>query len=412
MHPTATPRVALFTDSYFEANGVARTATALESFAWQRDRPLLIVHGGESTQLVESGSVVRLELGRSRRSSVNLEHDLRVDLALWRHERRLAKVLRWFRPDVLHFTGPSDVGQLGAYLGLRQRIPMVGSWHTNLHEYASRRLLTKMSGFGERTCAHVGSFVERHGLTIMMLFYSLPRVVLVPNEEWRQVFESWTKKPTFVMTRGVDTTCFNPARRTRCDSVVNIGYVGRLSTEKNVRALAALQDALWAAGIVETRFTIVGDGCEREWLRTRLPGAEFTGVIRGDRLADTYANLDLFVFPSETETVGNVVLEAMASGVPVVAMARGGTRFIAASTDAALLARNESEFVDFGVQVVRDRVRRRAMGAAARGTALTRSWTAVFDVVYHAYDVAIARASRGKQPLEDTRAAIPAKQSA
>jgi len=412
MHPIAPPRVALFTDSYFEANGVARTATALEAFAWQRDRPLLIVHGGESTQLVESGSVVRLELGRSRRSSINLEHDLRVDCALWRHERRLANVLRWFRPDVLHFTGPSDVGQLGAFLGLRQRIPMVGSWHTNLHEYASRRLLTKMGAFGERVCARVGSFVERHGLSIMMLFYSLPRVVLVPNEEWRQVIESRTKKPTFVMTRGVDTAWFNPARRNRSDSAVNIGYVGRLSTEKNVRALAALQDALWAAGIVETRFTIVGDGCEREWLRLRLPGAEFTGVIRGDRLADTYANLDLFVFPSETETVGNVVLEALASGVPVVAMARGGTRFIAGSTDAALLARNESEFIDLAVQVVRDRARRRAMGAAARGTALTRSWPAVFDVVYHAYDVAIAQASRGKQPLKDTRAAIPAKQSA
>src|SRR5262249_35119417 len=156
-------------------------------------------------------------------------------------------------------------------------------------------------------------------------------VILAPNAEWKQTIEARTKKPTFVMTRGVDTTVFTPARRKRDDALVNIGYVGRLSTEKNVRALGRLQDALWSAGIVNTRFTIVGDGCEREWLRTRLPGAEFTGVLRGERLADAYANFDLFVFPSETETVGNVVLEAMASGVPVVAMARGGTRFVAAA---------------------------------------------------------------------------------
>src|SRR5262249_30698088 len=236
--------------------------------------------------------------------------------------------------------------------------------------------------FSDKTRARLGSTVERQALAVTMMFYRLPRVILAPNGEWRQTIEAWTRKPTYVMTRGVDTALFDPARRKRSDALVNIGYVGRLSTEKNVRALARLQDALWTAGIVNTRFTIVGDGSEREWLQTRLPGAEFTGVIRGERLADAYADFDLFVFPSETETVGNVVLEAMASGVPVVAMARGGTRFIASSTDAALLARDEGDFIDLAVELVRDPARRRRMADAARDTALTRSWAAVFDVVY------------------------------
>lgn len=412
MLSSRTPRVALFTDSYYEANGVARTSTALESFAWARDRPLLIVHGGEATQMIESGSVIRLELARSRRSSVRLEHDLRFDLAFWRHARRVASVLRWFRPDVLHFTGPSDVGQLAAALGRRRRIPMVGSWHTNLHEYASRRLLASFESFSDSARGRIGATVERHALSLTTLFYALPHVILAPNEEWRQTLAGRTKKPTFVMTRGVDTGLFNPVRRKRHDSVVNIGYVGRLSTEKNVRALARLQDALWSAGAVNTRFTIVGDGSERDWLRTRLPGADFTGVIRGEQLANVYANFDLFVFPSETETVGNVVLEAMASGVPVVAMARGGTRFIASSMDGASLAQNEAEFVEFAVQLVQDSARRHRMGEAAREAAQTRSWSAVFDLVYHAYDVALAETSRERQPLGGARAAIPAKQSA
>jgi glycosyltransferase involved in cell wall biosynthesis len=412
MQPLNAPRVALFTDSYYEANGVARTATALEAFAWSRDRPLLVIHGGKATQMIESGSVIRLELERARRSSFKLEHDLQFDVAFWRHARQVAKVLRWFRPDVLHFTGPSDVGLLGASLGHCGRIPMVGSWHTNLHEYASRRLMPMLGSFSDKARTHVGSTVERHMLALLLLFYSLPRVILAPNEEWRQTIEARTKKPTFVMTRGVDTTLFTPARRARNDAVVKIGYVGRLSTEKNVRALAALQDALWAAGIVETRFTIVGDGSEREWLGRRLPGAEFTGVLRGDSLADAYANLDLFVFPSETETVGNVVLEALASGVPVLAMARGGTRFIASSTNAALLAKNEAEFIDFGVQLVHDCARRHRMREAARKTAQTRSWSAVFDVVYYAYDAALAHTGRERQPIEGARAHVPAKQSA
>src|SRR5262249_35230788 len=155
---------------------------------------------------------------------------------------------------------------------------------------------------------------------VTMRFYRIPSVLLAPNEEWQMLLECRTRKPTLLMTRGVDTDLFTPAKRTRVDSlVVNIGYVGRLAAEKNLLGLAAVHDALAATGIGNVGFTIVGDGVEREWLQARMPRAQFTGVLRDERLAEAYANLDLFVFPSETETVGNVVLEAMASGVPVVA---------------------------------------------------------------------------------------------
>ena len=413
MGMTNVPRVALFTDSYYEANGVARTAASFEAFAAARERPLLVVHGGEATQLVESGSVVRLELARWRRTSFALDHDLRFDLALWRHVRRVADVVRWFRPDVLHFTGPSDVGQLAAALGRRLGVPMVGSWHTNLHEYASRRLLQRFAGLREQTRLRMRLSVEHHALAVTMLFYRLPRVVLAPNEEWKAQIEWRTGKPTFLMTRGVDTDLFTPARRRRTDAgVVNIGYVGRLSAEKNVRALARVRAALAAAGASHVRFTVIGDGAERSWLQARMPDAGFTGVLRGDQLADAYANLDLFLFPSETETVGNVVLEAMASGVPVVAMARGGPKFIAASPASAMLAQTEDELVEFTTRLVRDGVRRRAMGVAARASSLERSWAAVFETVYGAYEVAIGLATRGERRAEDSLVAVPEKQSA
>ena len=393
MNLTTIPRVALFTDSYYEANGVARTAMAFEGFAAARDRPLLVVHGGRADQLIEAGSIVRLELARWRRTSFALDHDLRFDIALWRQAARVARVLRWFRPDVLHFTGPSDIGQLGAMLGHRFAIPMVGSWHTNLHEYASRRILSRMARARDATRMRVRFFVEHHVLALTTLFYRIPRVLLAPNAEWKVVLETRSRKPTFVMTRGVDTTLFTPARRTRSDCGVNIGFVGRLSPEKNVRALVAVRDVLVANGVSDARFTIVGDGAERSWLEDHLPEAEFTGVLRGERLADAFANFDVFVFPSETETVGNVVLEALASGVPVAAMARGGHTFVAGSPACAELAQSESELAAIALWLVRDANRRRAMGAAARTAALGRAWAPVFDTVYHAYAVAIAGAA-------------------
>jgi len=407
------PRIALFTDSYYEANGVARTACGLEAFAERHDRPMLVVHGGPDNRTVESGSVVRLELQRWAATSRALEHDLWFDTVLWRHAARVTRMLRTFRPDVVHLTGPSDVGLLGACVAARLGVPVVLSWHTNLHEYASRRFLPYLSRLARATRQQIGAVIERHALSTALLFYRLPRVILAPNREWASVLGArLPRKPVFAMTRGVDTTVFSPVKRRRADTMLNIGYVGRLSAEKNVRALAAVDRALARAGTTRCRFTIVGNGAERDWLAERMPRATFTGVLRGDALSAAYADMDLFVFPSETETVGNVVLEAMASGVPVVAMAHGGPRFVAGSSRGAVLARTERELVELTVQLARDGERRRAMAGAARRDALERSWDNVFDTVYRAYGLASALAARGAQGGADGVAVIAERLSA
>jgi phosphatidylinositol alpha 1,6-mannosyltransferase len=389
------PKVALFTDSYYEANGVARTANALEAHAAGHDRAMLVVHGGPADQMIESGSIVRLELRRAKRTSFALEHDLSFDLALWRHASRVARILRWFRPDVVHITGPSDVGLLGAFLAHREGIPVVGSWHTNLHEYASRRLLPMLGRLGDPRRTLIAQAVERHALSATLMFYAVSRVILAPNEEWAGVLGSRLRKRTFVMTRGVDTNLFSPERRTRTDGMLNVGYVGRLSAEKSVRTLASVGRAMADAGVPNVRMTLVGNGNERDWLREHVPGAVLSGVLRGSALSEAYANMDLFVFPSETETVGNVVLEAMASGVPVIAMAHGGTKFIASGSRGAVLARTQDELVQLAATLAADAERRRTMSAAARTDALARSWGTVFETVYQAYECAIALAKGG-----------------
>ena len=108
--------------------------------------------------------------------------------------------------------------------------------------------------------------------------------------------------------------------------------------EKNVRWLQQLEAELDAEGL-DVRFTIVGEGGEREWLSRHMLRAVFTGVLRGEALADAYAQMDIFAFPSETETVGSAVQEAMASGVPPVVMATGGQRFIVDAGLTAIVAR-------------------------------------------------------------------------
>jgi phosphatidylinositol alpha 1,6-mannosyltransferase len=390
------PRVAIFSDSYHEANGVARTSKALEACAKRRGMSLLSVHAGPETRLVHDGSIIQVDVKRSSLASIRLEHDLHLDLAMWRYVSRVKAILKWFAPDVLHLTGAGDVGQLGAYLGHRLNIPMVASWHTNLHRYASRRFRVKA--------------LEQPAFRALMQFYKIPRVLLAPNDELRSLLERETGKPTVLMPRGVDTDLFTPARRRHPNWMVNIGYVGRLSAEKNVRLVRSLEDALDAEGL-DVRFTIVGDGSERGWLAKHMQRAEFTGVLHGGELATAYAEMDILAFPSEADTAGNVVLEAMASGVPVVAMDRGAPRFLLEHGRTGLMASDRQGFIDAVRVLVKSRTSRDALGAAARAHALAlSSWDRNFYDICQAYGLAISLASRRGPAVGAPPAFLPGQQ--
>ncbi len=189
------------------------------------------------------------------------------------------------------------------------------------------------------------------------------------------------------MPRGVEADLFQPNFRTRTaqDRTVVLGFVGRLSVEKNVALLATVQQELERMGFHDFRFMIVGHGAEEAWLREHLARAEFTGVLKGKALSEAYANMDLFVFPSHTDTFGNVVLEALASGVPAIVTPDGGPPTIIRDGQTGRIAADE-DFANAVAGVLRDPATYAAMRKAARAYALTMSWDAVFDGVYEAYE--------------------------
>src|SRR5579863_5554474 len=132
-------RVALFTDSFEEANGVATLSREFTAFAAARQLPFLSVHAGPRTRVLGSGSVTTLELKRSF-LAFPLDRHLRCDPLLNRYKNRVTRQLAAFEPDLIHITGPGDFGILGFWAAHSLRVPLVASWHTNLHEYAGRRI--------------------------------------------------------------------------------------------------------------------------------------------------------------------------------------------------------------------------------------------------------------------------------
>lgn len=387
-------RVAFLPDSFHEVNGVAHTARNFTAYAQRHDLPFLCIRAGTRTPAIEQqGSVTSLELPRSR-ASVTIEKDLSFDPLFTRHGRAVSYVLRHFRPDLIHITGPSELGIFGAYFAWRHGIPLAASWHTNVHEYAARRM-----HWLNRIVPSAGRWIESASLDATSRFYRLARVLYAPNEELCTLLERKTGKPCRLMQRGVDTDLFTPARRVRNphDDTVVLGYVGRLSVEKNVALLPMIQRELRSRGIRNTRFRIVGHGSEEAALRAALPDAEFPGVLRGEALAEAYAGMDLFLFPSETDTFGNVVLEALASGVPAIVTHGGGPKFIVRDGVTGLI-REPAAFADAVTELFQPQ-RRVAMQKAARAYALTCSWDAVFDRVYAGYhDLLTAPASTGTPP--------------
>lgn len=388
------PRVAYFPDSLHEVNGVAHTSRQFEAFARRRNLPFLCVRAGNraSAYMIEA-EVVTLELRRGWLSFA-LDKDLRYDAAFMRHLPLVSKTLRQFRPDLIHITGPSEIGMLGALLAHHLEVPLVASWHTNVHEYLARRCTWFLRRLPPDTGDRMRRRIEELTLDTAARFYRLARILFAPNRQLCDLLETATHRRCFLMPRGVDTTLFSPEYRRRRDDDADfvLGFVGRLSIEKNVSLLAVLSEQLLRLGITRCRFLIVGQGAEEPWLRMHLPNAEFPGVLRGPDLARAYANMDLFVFPSHTDTFGNVVLEALASGVPAIVTPDGGPAYIVRNGETGFIAADD-DFGDAVSRVLLDRSLHERMRRNARTYAATASWDSVFDGVYAAYDCALGTQS-------------------
>ena len=387
----AAPRVAYFADSFHEINGVAHTSRHFEAFARRRNLPFLGVRAapagqnGRRERLTTQGSMSALEFRRGA-LSFPLDKDLRFDPGWILHLPEMLRVVRAFRPDIVHVTGPSECGLLGAWVAHELRVPLAASWHTNVHEYAATRSRWFLDRLPAEQRGALAGRIEAVSLRLACLFYRWARVLFAPNDELCCLLEERTGRPCHLMQRGVDTELFSPACRDRDpdDRDFVLGFVGRMSIEKNVALLARVQRELEARGVRNFRFRIVGQGIDEPWLREHLPRAEFPGVLRGEALARAYAGMDVFVFPSHTDTFGNVVLEALASGVPAVVTPDGGPKSLVRHGVTGFVAK-DAEFSNAVARIIADPALHDHMRATARHDALSASWDAVFEKVYAAY---------------------------
>jgi phosphatidylinositol alpha 1,6-mannosyltransferase len=391
---TVAPRVALFCETFHEINGVALTARQLVAYAKRKQFPLLAVHGGKTPGEHDEGSIRRVELKRGW-ASIGIESDLELDfLFFWRYRDLIREELRKFQPDVIHITSPGELGVLGVYMSRQLKIPLVASWHTNFHQFVARRLhkaIAFMPG-GVKQRADVWTLDQ--GLRVLLWFYGFAAVTLAPTVQQVEWLQKELCRPSFLMPRGVDGEQFNPKHRTVNDQTMRLGFVGRITPEKGVRLFRDIEKALESAGFNDFRIVMVGEGSEVDWLKRKLGHGEFTGVLRGEALARAYANMDLFVFPSRTDTFGNVIQESAASEVPSVVTNEGGPKHLVVPGKTGYIAETNAEFVERVVELVRNTELRKQMGKAARERVADVSWDAAFEKTYLAYHACVSQSGQ------------------
>ncbi|MBN1876354.1 MAG: glycosyltransferase family 1 protein [Anaerolineae bacterium] len=300
--------------------------------------------------------------------------DLRLIPPIMNVERRLAD----FRPDIVHLVNPAFLGLTGLRHARTLNMPVVASYHTDLPGYTD---IYRLRWFRDSLWAYFRWLHNQADLN------------LAPSHFTRLELEAHGFERVRVWSRGVDTEQFHPGRRSaewrarltggHSDAPLLL-YVGRLAAEKRVEWLRPVLDAL-----PQVRLALVGDGPLRPALEAQFAGgpAVFTGYLRGNDLAAAYAAADLFTFPSANETFGNVILEAMASGLPVIAPHAGGpVDLIQHGYNGFTFApQDQADWIAHIRRCVADPALTRQMGRQARISAESRSWEAVFDGLLRDY---------------------------
>ncbi len=396
-------KVAIFTETFLpQVNGVVRTIERIVRHLEDNGHEVLVITIGEGDASYSNSPVVRVEgikfsfykelylvKPEDKWFAKILKQDLmHVPLSILQalvpnKHSLVEKTLAEFQPDIVHLATPATLGAIGLYYVEHMQLPCLATFHTDLAAYAPMYQVP---------------YIEEILNTVTKMVYSKAGRVLAPSPSSQKKLEEIGLTSVGVFGRGVDADLFNPNKRNKKiwsnyglnPDAVTLLYVGRLADEKSIPELIEAFLSLEKKG-ANIQLVIVGDGPIKDELEARLKHKTknyvFTGIKKGEELAELYASADIFAFPSRTETFGQVVLEAMASGVPVVGYDSPGVRDLVQHNETGLLAGiNGLEFSKALESLINNEKQRLSFGTKSRELSLERAWGYILDSLVTEYE--------------------------
>lgn len=367
----AAPRVAIFTDTFTpHVNGVSRTLERLVCAIRER--------GGEAV-VVTVDSPGAPSDGAVRWPAIPFWRypELRIAAPSTREARR---VIRAMLPDLVHVATPFGVGLAARRAAALERVPMVSSFHTDFAQYLRHYNLGALDSVA---------------WPYLRWFHNAGARTFAPTRLGASALAARGFRNVSVWGRGVDPLQFSPAFRNFSlrralgirDADIMVACVGRLAPEKGVGVLLDAMSRVHDVAGNRVRLALAGDGPAERQFRAKAPaGTVFAGRLMGRHLSEFYASADIFAFASTTDTFGNVLLEAMASGLPVLAPDRGQTLEVAGGENALLVAVEDPAAIANGLQqLAGDVALRRRLTVRSLETAAARDWKTVWDDLFAEY---------------------------
>jgi glycosyltransferase involved in cell wall biosynthesis len=361
-------RIALVTETYPpDINGVAHTVSKIVEGLRARGHELMLVRPRHHSD-TEAATDSRYQEVLVRGAPIPMYKQLRMGLPA---QGALQKLWLKQRPDLVHIATEGPLGWSASRAARKLKIPTSSDFRTNFHAYS------QFYGFG---------WLKGAIVAYMRKFHNATHCTMVPTQGLMVELSKIGFDRLMVVPRGVDTEHFSPSKRDEqlrqswgatAETQVLLS-VGRLAVEKNLDTVVRCFKSLQVRGL-PVKLVIVGDGPMRQALERSVPEAIFAGTRTGQDLAKHYASADLFIFPSLTETFGNVTIEAMASGLAVVAYDHAAAgQLIEHKRNGMVLAPNqEAQLFEAARQIVEDTALRTQVRVAARQTAVDRDWSSV-----------------------------------
>jgi glycosyltransferase involved in cell wall biosynthesis len=371
-------RLAVFSETYPpQVNGVARTLQRLVGAVEAR--------GGEARVFTAADPSAPADANVTRFPSRAFWAYPQLRLA-WPSANATQAALAAFQPTLVHVATEFGMGLAGRAAARALGVPVVSSYHTNFTAYAQHYRL---------------GLLAKPGWSYLRWFHAAAQQTFCPTRAVADELSAQGFRNATVWSRGVDGTRFSPSFRSpRWRARVNaeedtlvVTYVGRLAAEKGLDvALAAVRMA-GERRPSRIRLLLVGDGPGEDALRAMAPeGTHFAGRLEGQALSEAYASCDVFIFPSTTDTFGNVMLEAMASGLPVLGADVGPTREVLARGGGWVFPASRPEaFAEQLVTLIDDRDQLCAAREAAHAAAAHYRWDAVWDRLFDDYQAIVGR---------------------